>query len=386
MAATSRIIAFEEEIEFESFVRLPIRVLRTMLFELERRKLNLTRKETFKFFLKINFFRFCMVSIFGAITSILIYAKMYTSSFAEASIVVNNALTFATMLVKSFTTFWNREKILLVFGKLNELFKDRPNHYSTYNVKPYLKSCQRFMKVYAAALFLIVFVSILVSFQYFIDGTMKFRIDFWFPFDPFKPSVFPLVSLWTFFVYYTCIAGLFGAEGILFGMIAVLKMEFDFLKMDYMKLKDVTKNNKEQQFAKLVDRHNKLFDLSDMIQNIYQKAFLFIFLTGSIVMCLASFQLLTEKNISKTLSFDIPYVVIFSGQIFLYCFFGQKLIDSSGAVAEGIYNSGWENVDDNAYKKNLLLVLLRSQRPKELSTMNFTIICYESYTSVRFSK
>ena len=353
MATTSRITAFEEEIEFESFVRFPIQVLRTMLFELEPRKLHLTRKEAFKFVLKINFYRFCLLSIFGATALILIYAKVNTSSFVEASNVIINAFAIATILIKSFTTFWSCEEILLVFEKFRELFKDRPNHYSTYKIKSHLKIFQRFLKVYLAAFFLTFLLAVVPSFQYFYDGAMTFKIKFWYPFDPYQPSIYPLVSLWTFFIYYISIAGCFGAETILFAMLAVLKMEFDFLKMDFMKLKDVMQDNRTKQFAKLVDRHNKLFDLSDKIQNIYQFTFLFVFVTGSIIICLALFQLSTEKNVIDAFSLDIPYLVIFSVQVFMYCFLGQRLIDSSGAVAEGILNSGWEDDDDRAYIKTL---------------------------------
>ena len=45
-------------------------------------------------------------------------------------------------------------------------------------------------------------------------------------------------------------------------------------------------------------------------------------------------------------------------QIWLLCSYGQKLIDSSSAVADEIYGCDWTDLDNNELKKQMIIVMI----------------------------
>lgn len=110
--------------------------------------------------------------------------------------------------------------------------------------------------------------------------------------------------------------------------------------------------------------------------------FLYTFITGSILMCLILFHFLTTKVTVFTALIDIIYLETIVTQTWLLCFYGQKLIDSSSGVADAIYDSDWTEVDDCYFKKQIVLILIRSQRPKRLSAMGFADISLETFAAV----
>ena len=99
-------------------------------------------------------------------------------------------------------------------------------------------------------------------------------------------------------------------------------------------------------------------------------------------MCFIAFELSLASAKVATYAYYMPFLCMTVGLIFLLCVFGQKLIDSSEAVAEGIYDSGWEDFDEHAFKKQFILILLRAQKAKKFTAMNFATISLPSFTTV----
>lgn len=54
---------------------------------------------------------------------------------------------------------------------------------------------------------------------------------------------------------------------------------------------------------------------------------------------------------------------------------------SSSSIAEGVYNSNWYN-GQSTIKKQLLLVMLRAQRPQYLTALKFSNVSLMSFTLV----
>ena len=68
----------------------------------------------------------------------------------------------------------------------------------------------------------------------------------------------------------------------------------------------------------------------------------------------------------------------------LQCDYGQMLKDVSLSVADGIYESGWENLDDEKLKKMLMMIIMRSQVRSNLKAFGFVVIDKEQFSKVRF--
>lgn len=268
--------------------------------------------------------------------------------------------------------------------ELREIFASRGNKGSRYITKKYLDGYLRIAKMFGALSF---YIFLAVSFPPIISliifGEMKPSLNYWFPIDIFRWKIFPLALLWMDLAAYFFSIFQLGTDMLLYALITVIAMEFDFLKGDFRELGLEASLDRVKRTMILIDRHNKLLELSDKLQDIYSPIFLLGFVISSVIECLVLFQLLTVESESN--SFLLPFLVLMGCQILLLCIFGQKLITSSSEVADGIYDCDWVDFDDIDSKKKIILILMRGQRSKKLTAMKFADVSLESFKNVSFN-
>lgn len=89
----------------------------------------------------------------------------------------------------------------------------------------------------------------------------------------------------------------------------------------------------------------------------------------------------------------LVYIVSAMSQLFILCRTGDKLIDLSGATADKVYLCNWHVTIgqrksdrarqlDAAFLKNIMFVILRSQKPICVTAMQFSILSLKSFASV----
>lgn len=234
-----------------------------------------------------------------------------------------------------------------------------------------------------SGIFAVVTLPVLIMFfRFLVDGTMSaVVVNYWYPFDAFKPQNFIFALTWLELIAYLSLVHSLAADSLLYGLISVLRMEFDVLRHDLTNLKDCSIKEWNESIKRLAERHNKLLRVSNRLQNIYGPSFLCCFLTTSLVLCFIAFQLSTANHIAVYL-FNIFYLGLICLQIFLLCYFCQKVINSSEGVADGIYDCGWERIEDESFKRHLIPMMMMSQNGVKLSAMSFFEVSIESYSAV----
>ena len=318
----------ESEITLDSFLKFSMTFLQILQLEFEQKKSN-SFAQSVKLFLKINFVRFWLLVIFTANAMVVAHAYLVTSSFTEASGSISNAASIALVAVKASITFWNRDKIWDMLQELQKLFQCRSINKSDYNVGEYFASYSRITNTFLITSVFMILLIPLPILTYLYNGTMYFTVDYWFPFDPYQPLGFKLANLWIILVALISITSLLGCDSLLYALFTVLIIQFDFLKTDFMKLKNMPENKMLIELGPLIDRHNILFDLKDKLQSIYQFAFLFSFVISSLIMCFVAFNLLIAEDVIAAYSFYIPYLALMGGPILLLCVFGQHLSETA---------------------------------------------------------
>jgi hypothetical protein len=96
------------------------------------------------------------------------------------------------------------------------------------------------------------------------------------------------------------------------------------------------------------------------------------------------FQLSLKLSPAILTRFIIFLVTSFS-QIFLLCFFGNKLTTASENVAKAVYDSDWHEYQNKSVKKGFLLMMQRSQKPAYLTAFKFVKVSREAFTTVSFN-
>lgn len=374
----------ENEIDFESFTKFSLLLFKMVCFDFEPLKEGATLRVKFVYGARMLIAILCLASCPVAILQLIVYIAT-SNDFMSAASAVQDALSILLVTIKAAVTFAQKEKIWEILMDMKALYEPRRHLNEVYKVKSYLDQLQRLIKVGAAIFLSSLMPVIFTIFPFVFNGTMKLTANFWFPFDVYQSETFPIASLWIDWITSIGLVFLLASDSLLYALISTLSLEFDILKIELLKMPIESKILRKENIIRLTARHNRLLSLSDKLQNVYSASFFGSFAVSSIIMCICAFQLSTGDNDIAAYMLYVPYFVVFSGQVLLLCIFGQKLSESSLGVAKGIYESNWMDDDDNDNKKQIVLIILRAQKPKQLNAMQFAKVSLESFATVSHS-
>lgn len=384
MAGHFRIEMFnlaEEEINFDSFVKFPLSCFKLVFFDFEPLKINPTVRDQLKYFAKLCFYRSCIVICALSVISLTMFSLLTAEDLLTASMNVPNAVLSTLVTLKMIVVLQNRERIWIIFNDLRDQFGKHESENGKYKIKIYLDGYHTLAKANAMFMLSAVLSVIKPTFMYFFAGTMKLSVNYWYPFDPSVPRNFPFALLWMDLLTWLFPAFWLSLDTLLYALVTVVAMEFDILKTDFLEIKLTPEEQRMTKMKSLVQRHNGLFAIADKLQQVYSIIFFVCFVISSLVMCYVAFIISTARDFA-VYSFYIPLLSLAVGQIFLMCYCGQKLLDSSVDLADGVYNCGWEELNDIKFTKHCLLNIARAQKPQRLSAMGFCDLTLENFTSV----
>ena len=177
---------------------------------------------------------------------------------------------------------------------------------------------------------------------------------------------------------------LLALDAMIYAFITIISIEFDFLKNNLKFIKVESKDERRLKVASLINRQNNLFELGDKLQKLLEPFFLYIFVISSIIICTGLFQLLISDTELEELIFSLLNLATNMCQTCVLCYYGQKLMDSTVGVADELYNCDWTDLDDNEFKKQMITVMIRAQKPMRLTAMGFADISLETFTTVKY--
>lgn len=375
----------EDEINFDSFTKVSIFILRLFSIDLKPLSKNASFIEKLADWRKfIQFAVFLCLTYVTEIITFLIYAWQHMEEdFVASARCILDSLSVMLLLLLGVEINRNKNEVWNIIGEMRELFDRRIDKNKKYKVQEYFIINNRIIKCYMVAY--VIFATPIISgiFFFFIYGTMQLQAQNWYPFDPYTPENYVYAWTWTLWILIVNLVFLLGADSLQFSLITTLAMEFDVLNTDFTEMKSYGKSEIQKKMKELVDRHNKLFAIGEKLQNVYELSFLYGVAVSSLIMCFVAFQL-TTAHLDIGVLLYVGYFVIFGGRQFLICLHGQLLIDSSAAISHALYNCGWEEMNDAVFKKSLTLVILRAERPFKLTAMQFADISREAFAQVSF--
>lgn len=363
------------------FMEFPFWCFKFVFFDINPISKNATNKQKLAFFVKNYYFWFIIFSLCSSIYQQLMFTLCNWSDFMEASKNIPNILTGSLITSKAVAVFFKKKDLVEILDELKKLSDLRTDDFLQKKSREYLKSYLKMIRLYVGTM-LFVYIPLLIPIVgFFYDGSMKLPINFCFPFNVYRPKIFLLAVAWIEFVSYNFLAFLLLCDSLLYALITIVAMEFDFLSFELRNLKLPVKHERQKTIQNLVERHDKLLAVSDELQSIFDVTFLCCFLLSSLVMCFLAFQVSIATKL-EDLCFFTSFFMMNAGQVWLLCFHGQKIIDSSEDLADAVYDCGWEDFGDLKFKKQFLMMLMRGQRAKKLTAMSFGNVSLESFNSV----
>nr|QGW50707.1 odorant receptor 9 [Propsilocerus akamusi] len=193
---------------------------------------------------------------------------------------------------------------------------------------------------------------------------------FWWPFDPYD-HYFVMLSHQIYCGHMLMAVPLI-MDQIIFLVIAEIISLFRQLGEEFRTAIDNSMESSlretNEKLKKCIDIHCKLIEICDSLNSIYSVPLLVQILAASGVICLIGFIIMVLDFV-----YAIPSIFGFFtslSQIFLPCWFGNMLRESSVKIADQIFMSDFHQLN-NSQRKELILVIQRSHRAKTIKASKF---------------
>ncbi|NP_001310774.1 Odorant receptor co-receptor [Cephus cinctus] len=130
-----------------------------------------------------------------------------------------------------------------------------------------------------------------------------------------------------------------------------------------------------------VERHKHIVRLVTAIGDAYGVALLFHMLITTVSLTLLAYQATKVNTVDVYAATVIGYVLYTLGQVFLFCIFGNRLIEESSSVMEAAYSCHWYDGSEEA-KTFVQIVCQQCQKAMSISGAKFFTVSLDLFASV----
>ncbi|XP_046384715.1 odorant receptor coreceptor-like [Ischnura elegans] len=130
-----------------------------------------------------------------------------------------------------------------------------------------------------------------------------------------------------------------------------------------------------------VEKHKHIVRFVECIGDSYGMALLIHMLTSTIALTLLSYEATKISSVDMHALTVITYLLYTLGQVFLFCIYGNNLIEESTSVMQAAYDSPWYECTEEA-KAFIQIVCQQSQRPMSVSGAKFFTVSLDLFASV----
>nr|WCC57394.1 odorant receptor 55 [Papilio dardanus] len=224
--------------------------------------------------------------------------------------------------------------------------------------------------------------------QYYKTGELNLLLPFFilYPFDAFNIYVWPFVYIHQVWSAVLAVFTVLGPDSLLYTTCVLINDHFYQLKHEVRLIFDNhdpelgIQDTLKKKIGNVVDFHMKLLRYLQLIETIYSKSTLCNVLTSSLLICFTGFNVMAVGNLIMVMPF-IPFLLMVVGQIFLLCYYGDLIQKSNEEIIQAVYSSAWYEVKAPV-AKNLIIILIRAQKPFKFTAYGFVDINMAAFTRI----
>lgn len=366
-------------IQLEDFFELQLKTYQLIGLNIVPLKITSVRTKILDKLMKYYFFS-CMFALMFLIFQFIIQLWIDIRKVQVIVRILPNIVLFPYNCSKGILFFVKRKRILELWNKLKISFPATKIDQQNCDLEFHLKWFKLFFKIYVL-FYMTSFSSAVLGVLYLVifKDVRKLTCEIWYPFDYTANNLNLMYSLiWGSWPLTTAATNVIAADFCLFAIVFVLSIEFRIIGE---KLKIAINEGKESNLRQLLYHQQELFEISDDIKSLFTFIFFYTFIQGAVSISSCGFQLFAAEYITDTI-FSVCYTASSVSQVFLYCFFGEKLKTSSQDVSKNIFESNWFELENIEMKKDLLFVAMRSQKACVLSGFGFVTLTIETFSNV----
>ncbi|XP_052742652.1 odorant receptor 13a-like [Bicyclus anynana] len=137
--------------------------------------------------------------------------------------------------------------------------------------------------------------------------------------------------------------------------------------------------NSSHSLVEIVKQHQYVLKLSQDLEEIFRGSNLVNVLIGSIEICALGFNLAVGQlaQIPGVLLLLLSILI----QLLMVSVFGENLIRESAKIGDAAFQCKWYDMDAVA-KKSIYFLILRSNKPQQLTAYKFSVISYQNFAKI----
>ncbi|XP_046750704.1 odorant receptor 13a-like [Diprion similis] len=177
--------------------------------------------------------------------------------------------------------------------------------------------------------------------------------------------------------------------------ITQISLQFDLLTLEIDEIFDEDKIKKSRShstvrksniqrfaFKKCVEKHQKLISAGRIMEQLFSQILFGICVVSTVSMCAVMFETVvaSHNQHGNTTQFAL-YLIFEVTEVFIYCWFGNTLVDKSKLLCQAAYCTKWYNADV-ILQNDLMMVMTRAQQPIYVSACGFVVISLNVCTKI----
>nr|WEG72106.1 odorant-receptor-10 [Grapholita molesta] len=143
---------------------------------------------------------------------------------------------------------------------------------------------------------------------------------------------------------------------------------------------DIRSDEDGPRIEEVIRRHQKLINLSELLDDIFNRMIFFNLLFATITICFFGFVAKIARDPPEMAN---NFVGVFASMIpiFNLCYYSELLSAASSGVADSAYHNLWYE-GDIRYQKIIIFIILRSQKACSLTSMRYAQVTLNTFTTV----
>ncbi|KAH8347265.1 hypothetical protein KR059_007813 [Drosophila kikkawai] len=302
------------------------------------------------------------------------------SNFLEATM----NLSFIGFVVVGDLKIWHiwrqRTQLTYVVRELETLHPQTIDQQKSYDVAAHLGGYKRYSVFYFGMHLVLIWTYNLYWAVYYL--VCDFWLDLrqfkrmlpyycWVPWDWSTGCSYYFMYVSQNFAGQACLSGQLAADLLMCALVTLLVMHFTRLAGHIENyVAGLSTPQRDLEFLqKVVAYHQRLLLLCQDINGIFGVSLLCNFVSSSFIICFVGFQMTIGGKIDNLVML-VLFIFCAMVQVFMIASYAQRLLDVSEHIGQAVYNHDWFHADLR-YRKMLILIVKRAQRPSRLKATIF---------------
>ncbi|KAI4483709.1 hypothetical protein M0804_007969 [Polistes exclamans] len=206
--------------------------------------------------------------------------------------------------------------------------------------------------------------------------TLPFRS--WIPYDCYTSTIiFYLTYFYQMLSMTACSLFHVAIDALFCGFLLQICCQIDILKC---RLKHFNGNGFDD-LRKCIRHHYQIYQIANKVNETFSITIFAQFFISSIVLCLSMFELLKNDLLSIEFFALVIYLSTLLVQIYIFCWYGNKVKLKSSHVAVAFAESDWTSLNSHS-KKLILIVMQRAAKPIEFVSAYFITVNLDTFMNL----